>query len=204
MVLNDVARMVLTGSAPLSSVFQNVFHWKQVSGTSIADNDALGDFIGQFTTAFLNIDQNISTGYAWHTGEMYLWDFTNHQWNGVSSVSFTPVAGTLVGDAVAHGVAVLGKFLTQSLRRQGRTFVPGWGEAYNTNGAVQAARLAEFVLYLQDLDDILSPAGGTLQMGTFNVDPLSPYYETFSPVTGSVIGNDIMAYQRRRKPGVGL
>ena len=89
-------------------------------------------------------------------------------------------------------------------RRQGRTFLPGWGQESVDLGLLDAAALVDFADFMADFVEIVIDGGKHLTMCTYNTDPGSTYYETSSISNGVVFANDVVGYQRRRKPNVGL
>lgn len=202
--VDDVVQVVLTWDTPLASVAQNVWHMKMVSGAGADELDILPDIETQLQVAIADIASHINDGFAAVLLELYKYDFTNHQWDGLDSEVVSSVVGTDAGDYLPHGVAMLGRVLTERLRRQGRTFIPGPADTAVLDGILVAAVEANVALFMADwLTDIVV-TGGQFTWCTFNLDVLSALYETASLTTGGVIVNSLPGYQRRRKPNVGL
>lgn len=204
LALDDVVRVALTGVAPLASVFQNVWHYKVITGGPIDEDAALAAIQAQYVLAFAEISGAIAQDYEFENWEMWVRDVPNHQWDGVAALVVAPVAGTGVGDAIPHGAAMVGRVVTEEFRRQGRTFVPGPLDTNVTNGQLVGATLVDFSDFMLEFADDIAPVGGTMRWCTYNVEATSPHYETASLAAGTVIANSIVGYQRRRKPLVGI
>ena len=145
-------------------------------------------------------------GNTFFTVEMELFqrDTVKGQWDSVATVSTGGYGGSGVTDGLSHGVACVGRLIVAEARRQGRTFLPGFLESTTANSLLGAGPLANFLLYMiQFAADVVAGAS-TLQWCVYNTDILSTLYQTESLRTGAVLANDLVGYQRRRKPGVGL
>lgn len=202
--IGDVLQVVQTYDAPLASVAQNVWHLEQVSGAGSDSADILAAILTQQQTAWAEIDSFINDEFSAVLLELRKWDFVNNRFDGVGTLAVTLMVGTSITDYEPHGVAFLGRIVTEAARRQGRTFIPGFGDNTVVDGAFSASTEAAMAAYLAIFDTDVSVTGGLLSWCTFNVDPTSPVFETTSLAAQTVIANSLPSYLSKRKPGVGL
>lgn len=202
--IGDVVEVVATWDTPLASVAQNVWHYEMISGAGADSDDILDEVHTNLQVAFAAVDQDIGDEFSITLLEMRKWDFTLHRFDGVSSVAGSSLAGTSLVDYEPHGVAALGRILTENARRQGRTFLPGITEDAVASGVLLAAFETAFGLYLATFDGDIVVVGANLTWCTFNTDPLSPVFETTSLAIQTVVANSLPSYLGKRKPGVGL
>lgn len=202
--IDDVLQVVQTWDAPLASVAQNVWHLQMLSGAGADEDDIIAAVETQQEVAFAAIEARISDQFAVTLFELRKWDFALHRFDGVATLATSDIVGTSIADYEPHGVAALGRIITTTARRQGRTFIPGLDEDQINDGVLEAATEAAFLSYLGVFDTDISVTGGILSWCTFNVDPLSPIFETTSLAAQSVVANSLPSYIGKRKPGVGL
>jgi len=202
--IGDVVRVAMTGTAPQAAVFQNVWHYVVTTGSAIGEAAIVAAIKANVEDSFLEIDSFLSDEYSWDSIDVWVRDKALQVWNGIGSAALTGLDGLSTSDPEPHGVAAVGLIVTDLLRRQGRTFVPGIGEGTTVDGLLTPTFLVGFALYLADFVEALTPVGGTLTWCTYNTEVGSDYEETFSEYAGTVILNDIVGYQRRRKPLVGI
>jgi len=202
--IGDVVEVVQTWSTPLASVAQNVWHLTQVSGAGSDSADILAAVLTQQQVAFAVMAGRINDGFSVDLFELRKWDFALNRFDGVGSLAATGIVGTSILDYEPHGVAALGRIVTAVPRRQGGTYVPGMDENQIEDGVLHPLFEADFASYLALFDTDIGVTGGLLSWCTFNVDPLSPVFETVSLNIQSVIANSLPSYLSKRKPGVGL
>lgn len=202
--LNDILRVVAEWDAPQGTIAQLVWHYKVTNGSGGTPATVLAGILSQFDTAWLNIDQEISDEFLGSTMELYKYDSTLHQFDGIANTVMTNEDGTNINTYLAHGDALLVKWFTEANRRQGRKYMFGLTEAAISDGLYTAGAVSNFALFAADFDANIVASGVTLQYGTFNVDDTSALYETFSPGIQTVQAENLPAYQRRRRPGTGI
>lgn len=202
--IDDVVRVVLTWTAPLATIAQNVWHMVNTGGGGGALSDLLDDIETQYTVAFADLDLQVSEEYEATLLEMFRWDFTLHQWDGVGNRALSLLVGTDAGDYLPHGNAYVLRYLTEASRRQGRMFVPGIPDTKVVDGVLVSSTEADLALFMADWGTDISVGASLMELCTFNSEPTSPLYETASVATGDYVVNSIPGYQRRRKPGVGI
>lgn len=202
--LNDIIRIVLSWNLGTNTKAQMVWHYKVTSGSNGVPSAALTAIDTAVDTAWAHIAGNLIDDLVATKLEMFKWDFTNNRWDGVAVHTPTGLDGGAAGDYYAPGCAALVKILTGQNRRQGRKFIPGLREAVVTDGALTGAALVNFADFAAAFDIPVTAAGITYTWCTFNTEPTSPLFETDSLAVQSVVAEATVAYQRRRKPGVGL
>lgn len=193
-----------TGSLDLGrgSISQSVKHFKY-SGAGDTDF-AVGDAIRTwFTSAYTNIEADLDDLCTSTQVECWLYDFVTHTFNGIFLESWLTIIGILAGSEIPNGVAGLIKLHTALPKRQGRTFVGGFGNFNYLDTGWNAAVVASLALMSADMNNTSATPNGLVAPGNFNVDELSALYETFAAYTSSSALNQYANYQRRRRPGVG-
>ena len=202
--VGDILEVVLTWDAPLAAVAQNVWHYEMVSGADADSDDLLDEINTNTDVAYGSVEDYISDEYQGVLYELRKYDFVAHRFDGIGTKVATGLTGVSAVDYEPHGVAGLGRIVTQAARRQGRTFLPGFADAFIVNGALSAAAEAGLAAYLAVWDSTLNLVAGNFAWCTFNVEPSSPVYETPSQAAGTVIANSLPSYLSKRKPGSGL
>lgn len=203
-LVDDVVEIVMTWDTPLASVAQNVWHYIQTAGGGADPDDLLAAIDTMMQVAFGEIDLGVHEDFEAVLLEARQWDFVNNRFDGIGTLALTGIVGLNAGDYEPHGVAALGRIITATARRQGRTFVPGLADTSIVSGVLTPAFEADFAAYLATFDQTLSISGGSFDWCTFNVDPTSPLFETVSVAAQTVIANSLPSYLSKRKPGVGL
>jgi len=204
LAIGDVLEIVMTWATPLSSVAQNVWHMIMASGAGADSDDILAQVLTQMQVAFVNIEDELNDEFSVELFELRKYNFSTSRFDGVDTLAGSLMVGASMADYEPHGVAALGRIITGAARRQGRTFVPGMTELSVINGVLSTGMEASLAVYLSVMDTDISVPGGLFNWCTFNVDPLSPVFETASVAIQSVIANSLPSYLGKRKPGVGL
>ncbi len=202
--VGDVVRVVAEWDIPDGTIAQMVWHYIGLSGTPATDFQVVTAAENNLDFAWDQIKARIDSTVLGSTVEAFVWDFVLHQWDGIGQVAMVGVDGEAVDEMLPHGVAGLVKIFTAASRRQGRKYVPGFGELAQGDGTLIPAAVVDLGLFAADLDDQLFPGSLIMNFGVFNTEPTSALFETFSAAVGSVLAEGIMAYQRRRRPGTGI
>ena len=202
--IGDVAQVVQTWDTPLASVAQNVWHLIMESGGGAEPVDILAAVLTQQQVGFALVEDFIGDEFSVSLFELRQWDFALNRFDGVGSLAATGIVGTSIVDYEPHGVAALGRIITEASRRQGGTYLPGMDQVAVGNGVLSVGMEAAFALYLATFDTDISVTGGLFNWCTFNSEPTSPVFETASKAAQTVIANSLPSYLSKRKPGVGL
>lgn len=202
--VDDVLRVVAEWAIPDGTVAQLVYHFIQTAGGPISSAQFLTAVVTALELAWDNIEDIIADEVLGGTIGIALYDFINHQFDGLESSPLVDVDGANITEMLPHGAAGLVKIFTAAARRQGRKYVHGLTEASNDAGTLIPTTVTDLALFAADLDDDVAAGGATFRYCTFNVDPLSALYETASIASGTVQAEAVVAYQRRRRPGTGI
>lgn len=202
--VGDVLEVIQTWDTPLASVAQNVWHLIMISGAGADSADVAAAVLTQQQVAMPEVEDHVSDEFNVNNYELRLWDTTLERYDGVEVLAATAVGGVAVEDYEPHGVAMLGRIITASARRQGRTFIPGVRDTSIVDGVLVAALETALAAYLAIFDTDISVTGGLFSWCTFNTEPTSVVYQTESIAKQSVIANTLPSYLGTRKPGVGL
>ena len=123
-----VIECVMTWDTPLASLAQNVWHYVMTSGADASSSGLLTSIDTMMQVAFGEIDLGIHEDFEAVLLEIREWDFINNRFDGIGSLALAGIVGLNAGDYEPHGVAALGRVITETARRQGRTFIPGMAD----------------------------------------------------------------------------
>lgn len=202
--IGDILRVAVTGTSPGAGVFQNVWHLEMATGADPDPGLVLAAISDNWELAFAEIDARVAGDYSWDLFELWQRDTINQRWDGVAVEDIVNVGGGSVNDPHPHGVAALGRVITDSFRRQGRHFMPGLTDEQFEVGLLVSAALVDLADYMVQFAEGITADGSTFGWVTYNTEPTSVLFQTASRYVGAVIANNIAAYQRRRKPLVGI
>lgn len=202
--VGDVVRVVAEWDGPGGMLAQMVYHLKGKTGTAETPAVVAAAALTAMELAWTFIDNDLDNQIIGTVQELLQWDFTLNRWDGIDTRPYAALAGLTVGEIQAHGVAGLVKIFTVAARRQGRKYVPGYAENNISDGVIAPGALTNLALFASSLDNDVVAGALTLAFGTFNTEPTSPLFETFSEASQSVQAEGVVAYQRRRKPGTGI
>jgi hypothetical protein len=182
---------------------QNVFHLR-ANFAAPQESTAVANAIGGWlNTAFEGIRATISPSVTTKTFSVQIVVWNAGKWQVVEDVGeFTwtmsnPFSGT--GDLAADGVAALLKFPTLHPRHIGRKFIYGLVEGAIANSSLHSTVVAGFAGMAADLlADAVIDGSNTLKNGV--IDAINGVFLTFT----SAVSDTVLAYQRRRKQGVGI
>lgn len=198
MVTNEIARVTVKYSMLGASEPQNVFYMQLASG-SISDADALAD-----------IDNWVLAGWAGHWDDYASEDASCLGHDTVIMNLDGTVKRVLGGDTFVQDGLGVGDVLpaansgllvapTALPKSRGRKFVPGLGNGAITDGLLESDVLAYLVTLGTYFVNTYINGSNSYTMGI-----LSTVLEQFVPFLLTATTTDVMAYQRRRKPGVGI
>lgn len=201
--INDVLRATLRGSIASADLVEMVFHYVVITGTE-TDYTAIATAIGTaLNTAFSGMESQLSDRINMSQLDLFEWDFAANEFDGKAGIVSTSLIGTRVGEARADGIAVVMRFVTEELRRQGRKFVPGLTEDNVSVNSLQSGILTPALATAALLNNDIIAGGATLRPCTFNSTVGSLRFETHSKFVQTAFVNALVGYQRRRQPGSG-
>lgn len=202
--VGDVLRFVAKAALQDDSIMTWVFHQLVTAGSTESDLVVLTALRDHLDLACDAIESNLDNVLAGVECELYVYDFTNHQFDGTAQISWPGFNGTNNTATLQNASALLVKFFTAVGRRQGRKYISGYTEAASTNNNWETGVLTNALAWSAILDDALITGSVTCTPCTFNLAPASPLYETTELFSGVTAVDTVQSTQRRRKPGVGI
>lgn len=197
--LNDVVKVVFTWYTSQSTIAQIVRPYLITAGTGGDPDDLLGAMKTKWETAWAHIDAFVADEMQGGEWEMFQWDFALDQWDSVATLASTAMDGVGSAQMHAHGVGYLVRWATTPARYQGRNTIPGVMHGYMIDGLWNTTITNAMTLWGTTMDDKVTYVTIDAEPGTFNEST-----ELFHVFNGTTFLNTIPAYQRRRKPGVGV
>lgn len=195
----EIVRITAIHEISNSSQAQLVFTY-EYNGVNANDSDVVDEIDGFFSNDWGPEWQS----YASSDAELDRLDISVLNLDGTVNRVLPGVDLGLVGSNISPvlppGVASLITAPTSLPKQRGKKYVPGTSEGRVDNGALNAAALGIMTtlagFYLQDI--------GILALGDLQPGVLSRTLQQFVPLAGSAIVTNVLAYQRRRKPNVGI
>lgn len=202
---DDVVKVVLDIDCPDSVIAQNVYYYQL--DDQVPDNPSnsaiLNALDAEFSALGALVDQLIHSDYSWDEIKVDRVEWNVDVWETVENIGIADisVAGTSVGGAAPHGVAVTLTGNTQRPQTRARKFLPGFSEGEMANSTLSGTVLTALALFVTEW------LNGKLVAGSATLEPVvlgqsGPSAGIIYLLTSAAI-NGITGYQRRRKPGVG-
>jgi hypothetical protein len=200
----DVLRVACRTNLESAQDCVNVYHFEAQFFSDQDDSDVLAAIVDKMQTAYSALNPNISNLVDVIDIKVDVVEFIGGVLKIVRAVGLVPWSGgafspTAAGEALPPGVAGLVKFLTGIGKVYGRKFIGGIVEASQAGGVLGSGFLTQLGTYAAALMVPIEVISGAnlLQLGV-----MSSKLATFVPFL-SVDVTDIVAYQRRRRPGSG-
>jgi len=199
MVVGEILRAVVSYEGLNSGIAQNVF-WYILQDSNADDADVVTRVVAHINDDW-GPDWAVLGGNSATLTEVEL-DIINNDGTvdrnlGAEDIDIDGTGGT---EHVSAGVAALLTIPTPEPKARGRKYIPLLAETNVTNGAWSGAALAALATMLADyLVDLGGLSGAVLAAGV-----LSKTQEVFIEFLPSGNVRGIPAYQRRRRPGVGI
>lgn len=198
----QVLKVVVTVTAPQTVIMQNVYYWLvgDVSGEGIPDADILVRLDSKLTAMYGVIDSdmtNLATVVD-ATVQVVQWDVDH--WEVFQDVGIVDISlpGGSPTDMTVHGAAGLVTAQTPAPKTRARKFLGCISEGLTTDGLWVPAFVLDLASFAaQWLDDVVWD----------ELYSLSPVVAALGGLVRALISattSDVPAYQRRRKPGVGV
>lgn len=196
---NDILRLVLTFTMPEGTVAQNIYHYVVDSLTDPDSANVASDFLARFIAIYNHITPIMNDEVVGQTQEMYVRDEGAGEWTLVETDILVPIAGQSGIDMLPHGNAALVSALSTNNRTTGKKYLMGITEGEQQQGRWVASTVTALGLFAAGYADDFAGAAGAYTPGLWSEGILA-----FVPFIGGAQVNDIVAYQRRRKIGVGI
>lgn len=197
----DILKVVVTMAFGDGNVIQNVFALLLSGAGSPWDElDILDDIESWIDAAYGQITSYIDDDLAGTDIDAYVWDPVDLDFDDIGNEpwGWTP---TSTGDPVPRGVAGLVIAPTTDADVQGKKYVGGLTEDLMTEGTLTGTMLAALAawaaIWIDPFVGVASSANFTPGVWSTVLSDLVPFKEAYS------VGA-ILAYQRRRKRGVGI
>jgi len=196
-----IIRAVVSLLLPESVIAQNVFTCVFAdTGTSDDEADVLSDLADWVEGVYANFQAQIDTDVALSGLTAYVYDAVGDDWDEIGSESLTD-GFSAAGDMLPHGVAALSLARTTDPDVNGKKYWPGIGEGWQNQSVLTAAAITNF---LAGAADWVAPFVGAATGADFGPGIWSEKNKNFYLMSGTIVQNAYLAYQRRRKPGVGI
>lgn len=201
----DILRATLSGAMLDSVTWNLVFHYRVISGTELNNVTIANAIEAQLALAFVALEAELHNNVAADSLTLAIYDFIASEFDGIAQVNSSAINGAAAFQGLPNGTGVLLRWPTLELRRQARKFIPGLHEnaAFDNNvgGVVIAAAATTAAI----LNNTFTAGALLLHPCTFNVEALSPRFETSSLFsTTDFFVNTQPGYQRNRQPGAGI
>lgn len=198
-VQGEIIKATVSYSAPGASIGQNIFYW-QVAGGNPDDVEVLDKIDDFLTAAWAPKWAELSViSASLDTVEVDVVDNLGLLVRAIGS-AVIGIAGIEVASVNPAAVAgyLLAKTVIPSVK--GSKYLPFMSESVIDNGEFSPAAILELILLLAFyVDDLTLTGQASLTTGV-----VSKKTADFEPFLETGLINDIPAYQRRRKPNVGI
>ena len=199
--VGDILKVVAVISYLDGSIAQNVFATViSGSGGPFDEADIVDDMVDWVESMYANMTGKTANNLDGSEVKVYEYDSIDDDFDEVGSDPWVwnPSSTT---DMLPQGVAVLINCKTSDPDVSGKKYLAGTTEAYNNEGVIDAALLTDVAAFAVDW---VTGFVGATSGASFTPGVWSPTRTNFFAMSGAVIVPTIYAYQRRRKPGVGI
>ena len=196
-ILRVVASMLWTDG----EVCQNVFNAVVTGGGAPWDDaDIVDDAVAWLGVMYANLTAAVSDNLDGNYCAVYKYDAVDDDWDEVGSTSWT-WNPTEVGENLPRAASGLVRLWTTDPDVQGKKYMAGLTEPGVTDGAIGAGGLAALLAFAADWWDTFvgATSGASWGPGIWSVAGT-----VFKLAVEHYATSAIMAYQRRRKPNVGI
>lgn len=196
-----ILRVVLAWIMPDSVIAQNIFFTLfDNDGGSNDDADVVDDLTDWIEDIFSSLTSSISDQVDMSQIKVYIYDAVDQDWDevGTGVPVFTATGAT---DMTPHGIAALIHAFTVNPDVTGSKYIAGISDASIVDSNVSGGVLSNLLLAGADW---MVDFTGALTGSNFNPGVWSPTKVQFFEFQDKLIVNGQVAYQRRRKPGVGI
>lgn len=195
---DELVRVVVSYSSPNASIAQNVFLY-QLTGANAQEAALMSDVKDYFQLNHL-------ANWADMAGELskaFLIEFDVITLLGLVDRNLGEfdinMPGHLVSEVSAAAVSAYNQVTTERTRSVIKKYWPFIAELVISEGVLTAPAVASMAFILLDMMDLIPITGGSeLEPGI-----RSTVDNTWYPIVQAGYVTDVVAYQRRRKPGVG-
>jgi hypothetical protein len=195
---NDIIRVAIEYGLPAASQALSVLYFRILDSAS--DSDVMDD-INDWITGVWGLDWQAfgasTASIIGFTADVV--DFEGHVLSNIGSDTLA-LAGTVVTDPTSAGDAAYMKADTDFPKTRGSKYLPGIAEDNVDAGILDATILGELAIMLVDY---IAGFLGAYSLAAYQSGVPSRTLLQWCPFSGGGTFTDIIAYQRRRKLGVG-
>jgi hypothetical protein len=199
--VGDVLRVVSIAVWLDGNINQNVFNATVAgSGGPYDEEDIVDDMLDWVEAMYGNLTSQISDELDGSEVRVYIYDPIDDDWDEVGSVAWVwdPTLGT---DQLPRPVAGLINCKTTDPDVNGKKYIGGFTESAITDGLLVPGHIDDLALFAIDW---LTGFTGATSTADFQPVIWSPTRTTPFATTGTFLIPTILAYQRRRKRGIGI
>lgn len=196
-----ILRVVASLVFPDDVIMQNVFHIVLTNIVGSGDEDDVTTDLEEYAQLIYDeLEGSMSDQMAGSEIKCYEYDSIDDDWDEIGTGALVIVGGGSA-DFMPHGTALLQLFYTLDPDVQGRKFWGGLTESSHADGDWTAGVIASAVLAAAE---IVGTFVGTGTGNSYQPGVWSPTNGLMVVYSGVVATPAVVAYQRRRKPGVGI
>lgn len=189
----DIIRMDDIMSYNNLSEVVNVYHFQLAGEDTVSDADLLAAMVTYADGLHSQLD-DIQSASLFYIGQKVT-NLTVPHVVGENTYSGTP-HGTVTGDTLPPGAAGLVTLSTGTFKARGRKFIAGIATTFTSTGILNGGALSNLENYAAYLVGLLAPEGIPMYAGVVAKSGV------FAPFVTAAV-RSVIAYQRRRKQGVG-
>jgi len=195
--LNDIIRVAARHAWAGVDDIINVYHFRvAIVPTPLSDDLLRADLATKLSTTYDDIQANMSNQVD--ALDITSYNVTQDYPIGVTGWTAPYVGGTGTGESLPQGCGPLVKWLTAVKRTQGRTYMPPVMEGNQDGGSLTLGTVTQYLTFAANLlAGTAGPNGYGFQLIVYKRSLGVAVTITSAAVSG------LIAYQRRRKLGVG-
>lgn len=196
-----ILKVVVSFTYTDGAIMQNVYNAVVTGGGSPwDDDDIVDDAVAWVLNMYDNIVANLTDTMTGSQVQVYEYDAIDDDWDEVGSDSLT-YEPTSTDEQLPRGNAALINLKTTDPDVSGKKYIPGLTEGTIVNGQLSSGFLANLVLFAVDwfTGFVGGTSGASWAPGIWSV-----VGTVFKQAVSTAVINGIVAYQRRRKRGVGI
>jgi len=193
-ILRAAARFALHNASDIV----NVYHFVMDSVGDVSEANVLADILAYVQGVMSNMTTQYSSSLTLEDVEVWVRNTTLDRWDYVGAIDGT-WAGTGTADqSLPVGTCALATADTTDSHAKGRKYFPPPLETQSAGGLFASAFVAQLAAALSDWVSVFIGTYAEWASGIW-----SEKDNNFKLFTGTGTTNNVPAYQRRRKPGVG-
>lgn len=195
---NSILRAAVRFALHNASDIVNVYHFVMDSVGDVSEANVLADILAYANQIMNNMTAQYSSSLSMEDIEVWVRNTTLDRWDYVGAIDGTWVGTGTVDQSLPVGVSVLATADTTDSHAKGRKYWPPPIEAQSAGGLYAVAFITQVAAAIADWIAVFTGTYAEWAPGVW-----SEKDNNFKLFTGTGTTNNVAAYQRRRKPGVG-